>query len=179
MYTNWYIYPPRLRIQRMAFNAEICWWVVFLYAFNVYLVLMIFVTSCLQFTLFKITHRNPWFLRWRAWLSSEITLGGWCLSAFIWTMVFARQARFVRWRTSLNKEMLVVGVGGGKATYPATHSPTNQHPPTCTHLHTMQGRLTVTAILRIMVKRTHPLTTRSPTNNTYPPTNNHPAMILK
>ena len=45
------------------------------------------------------------------------------LSEYIWTMVFARQARFVPWRTSLNKAILVVGGGGGKTTHPATHSP--------------------------------------------------------
>ena len=56
------------------------------------------------------------------------------------------QARFVRWRTSLNKEMLVVGGIGGKTTHPAAHSPTNQHLPTCTDP-PMQGRLTVTAII--------------------------------
>ena len=77
--------------------------------------------------------------------------------AFIWTMVFARHARFVRRRTSFNREMLVVGgVGGGN---PATHSPTNQHPSTYTYPPTIQGlfadahRLTVTAVLTRMVKR--------------------------
>ena len=59
----------------------------------------------------------------------------------------------------VNKEMLVVdGVSGGKTTHPATHSPTNQRSPIGTHPPTMQGLfadvhpLTVTAILRIMVK---------------------------
>ena len=56
--------------------------------------------------------------------------------------------------------MLVVGgVGGGKTTHPATHSPANQHPLTCTHPPTMQDlfadahRLAVIAILRTLVKR--------------------------
>ena len=59
----------------------------------------------------------------------------------------------------VNKEMLVVGDGDVKTTHQATHSPTNQHPPACTYPPTMQvlfadaHRLTVTAILRIMVNR--------------------------
>ena len=40
--------------------------------------------------------------------------------------MFARHARFVRRRTSFNKEMLVVGgVGDVETTHPATHTPTN------------------------------------------------------
>ena len=39
-----------------------------------------FFCTCLQFTLFStssITHRNPWFLRWRAWRNNETNVGGW------------------------------------------------------------------------------------------------------
>ena len=79
--------------------------------------------------------------------------------------VFARQARFVRWRTSLNKEMLVVGgVGGGKTTHPTPHLLTNQHPPTCTHL-PMKGRFDSDNDPKNSDQTTHPVTARSPINN--------------
>ena len=101
------------------------------------------------------------------------------LYAFIWTMVFAWHARFVRWRTTFNKGMLVVGgVGGGKTTHPVTQSPTNQHSPTCTPQPTHHARsLNCDSDPHNNGEATHPVTTHLPTNNPYPPTNTHPATI--
>ena len=53
---------------------------------------------------------------------------------------------------------MVEAGGGGKTMHPATHSPTNQHPLTCTHPPTMQGlfpdahHLTVKTILSLRAR---------------------------
>ena len=86
------------------------------------------------------------------------------MSAYIWTMVFARRARFVRCCTSLDKEMSVVGGGGGgggKTTHPATHTPTIQHPPPCTQPAHHAMSLDSDSDPNSNVKTTHPVATNT------------------
>ena len=40
--------------------------------------LHLLVVYSLHYLIPGITHCNPWFMRWRAWLNSEINVGGWC-----------------------------------------------------------------------------------------------------
>ena len=83
------------------------------------------------------------------------------MSPYIWTIVFARQARSVRCRTSLDKEMLVVCVGGGyndAPSNPHTHhsTPTDLY-PTVHHARSLDSD----SDPNNNVKTTHPVTTHS------------------
>ena len=114
-----------------SWQLNTCWWVVFSYAFNIYLVLMIFRTSCLQFTLFNMTHCNPSFLRWRAWVNNEINGGGCCPHIFRPWCSPAKQGLFAdAHRSTTQCWWWVVLVVVQRRTQQPTHPPINTHRPT-------------------------------------------------
>ena len=88
-------------------------------------------------------------------------------------MVFARQVRFVRWRTSLNTETLVVGgvgVVSRRTQHPTPHQskPTDQYPP-AHHARSPNSDSDPNK----NGKTAYPVATHQPTNNPYTPIHTH------
>ena len=99
------------------------------------------------------TYCNRKFLRWGAWINNEMLLvGGVVRPQEQTTHPPTNNRKFLRWGAWINNEMLLVG-GVVRPQEQTTHLPTNTRPATIQGFSADAHRLTVIAILRLILEQ--------------------------